>query len=327
MKRPERVLPYLLTALAPVAVAMGIGLSVLTGGTVPQPHPAVPEIAWADLPGPAPVVQPALPSIPLAPGPTCSPSQLQLGGVSPTQLTQDYGVVIQLRNAGTSNCSVPPAVSMTLTGGGPLLRARPPAAQTLASPLVVPSGQSLQLWADNPPGEACDRTGNDSGLPVYDHAQVDLDGTAYQVGGLDLRVACQVSVRLEAPQAPARYRSDPLAGLRLSLFLPAAVRPGGVLSYSVLLSNPTRSAMRLGPPCVEYFQSASWASGSDGKGWYDLNCAGHTVLRPGSRLRFDMQIRLDPTIRSRLVYVNWTLGLLGYADTPRSFMGAVAVGR
>ena len=108
--------------------------------------------------------------------------------------------------------------------------------------------------------------------------------------------------------------NSPLGGLRVRMIpspsgLP--VRAGTLLTYHVVLSNPTKAAISL-RPCPAYLQSrfSQATAGADNAvndgALMRLNCAPVRSIAAGGRRRFEMRVRVPPRLAAgRRFSVRW----------------------
>ena len=113
---------------------------------------------------------------------------------------------------------------------------------------------------------------------------------------------------------------SPLHGLRARVVSPArTVRADSVLTYHVVLSNPTKRAIAL-RPCPAYRQARfSQASPGNDDAVNDgelmrLNCAPVRAIAAGGRRRFEMRVRVPADLAAgRRLSVRWALRARGLA--------------
>ena len=106
--------------------------------------------------------------------------------------------------------------------------------------------------------------------------------------------------------------------LRLRMWFPGVshTRPGAMVRFVIVLSNPTHTTVRL-DPCPSYTLGI-YAIGFVRRWSYFLNCDTVTLIRPGQYVRYRMRLAIPATGRLRgVAKFAWQL------DTPR----ALAVAR
>jgi hypothetical protein len=115
---------------------------------------------------------------------------------------------------------------------------------------------------------------------------------------------------------------SPLNGLRARVLAPPAaapVRAGAVLTYHVVLSNPTKAAISLRPCPAYYEQRFSLATPGRDDAVNDgqlrrMNCAPVRSIAAGGRRRFEMKVRVPPELkRGRRLSVAWSMRARGLA--------------
>jgi hypothetical protein len=117
--------------------------------------------------------------------------------------------------------------------------------------------------------------------------------------------------------------SSPLNRLRARVIAGRPVAAGQVLTYHVVLSNPTRRAIAL-RPCPAYLQerfSLATAGRDDAvndAALYRLNCAPRRSIAAGGRQRYEMRVQVPAQLRSgRRFSVAWGLRARGLAGGGR----------
>ncbi|HEX3514017.1 MAG TPA: DUF4232 domain-containing protein [Trebonia sp.] len=101
--------------------------------------------------------------------------------------------------------------------------------------------------------------------------------------------------------APAEPRADALSRLLIRLKVPALATAGQTLRFQVVLTNPTRAAIRLSP-CPSYEVGISVA----GEHAFELNCA-DPVIAAGHSRRFEMEYPVPAGARKGLAKIGWLL--------------------
>jgi hypothetical protein len=101
--------------------------------------------------------------------------------------------------------------------------------------------------------------------------------------------------------APAEPRPDALSRLSVQLKVPAVATAGQTLRFQVVLTNPTRAAIRLSP-CPDYEVGTSVAS----EYAFRLNCADPVITAGQSRI-FEMEYTVPASAREGLAKIGWLL--------------------
>lgn len=101
--------------------------------------------------------------------------------------------------------------------------------------------------------------------------------------------------------APAEPRADALSRLLVRLKAPALATAGRTLRFEVVLTNPTRAAIRLSP-CPSYEVGISAAR----EHAFRLNCA-DPVIAGGQSRTFEMEYAVPAGARSGLAKIGWLL--------------------
>ena len=105
--------------------------------------------------------------------------------------------------------------------------------------------------------------------------------------------------------------------LTATLHGPDRVRPGSTVDFSVVLTNPTSTAIAL-DPCPSYDLTVGVQTTS-----YGLNCAGapSAAIAPGASVTFDIPVRIPGNVNvGSRPPVTWTLGWQPDRDSPHSRM-------
>ncbi|MHB1534036.1 MAG: hypothetical protein ACYC1D_05390 [Acidimicrobiales bacterium] len=102
---------------------------------------------------------------------------------------------------------------------------------------------------------------------------------------------------------PARFAARPLQDISASIVAPPSVRAGDVLTYIVIIGNPTSYPISLSscPGYREVLDGAHDAVVEE----HALNCKGLSALAPHASQRFVMKIRTHSVVTSRTVTLAW----------------------
>ena len=243
-------------------------------------------VPWADRPAPP---EPAASYPPPPHAPACQPGQLRVATVQGGALAGDTLIgVVTATNVGRTVCSLvgtPSAAGLVTTSGRTV-------------PVRLASGR-LPGGADSdlPPGDQARLTveyeggGSPGCAAIWPRAlrlTLPSGGTVEVVKPLFPTVSCPAlgvgAFYVRGADVPLPM---PLDALRVTLHVPATVRAGTVLAYTVTLSNPTSGPIGL-VPCPGY-----WAHGfvnGESVVHDQLNCDGHTAIAAGQSLTFAMRI-------------------------------------
>ena len=227
------------------------------------------------------------------------------------QATQE----IRIANTGLDACHLPgfPGVQLQPANEAP---------QTVGASDQAPELQSKQL--DLAPGEellvllgtpgSCEAA-NRPERKVSKRLQLALPGGGVKtVDGLHIDTLCgrATVMRFERVQSEAGARAvamkvgGAVSQLTGSISAPDEASRGGLLRYTVTLSNPTASPVSLAA-CPSYTQSV-WAEGKSADSTLRLNCAaaGSQIPANGS-VSFDMQIPVPAELAAGNGKLSWKL--------------------
>lgn len=296
-------------AAAAVVLAVGGGAALLSAReSRPVTTPAADVVPWADLPpspyvGPSPLPRPTVDSsvrhctaADLAASNTQEP-----GAATGTRINE-----IDLTNTSTSPCALVGKVE-AITGINSGVR------KTIRTtdgsyaehvPVVLRPGASGGVSVAYYP--RCD-VSPFAGDSVFRGLRLTLLGGTLEVAGNSLDLGCgadRPAVAVSGIGALATepvYALDPRAELVASLQVPASVRAGDVLRYTVVLTNPTEMDVAL-EPCPNLLQTF----GATVKQGWSLNCGdAHPVLAGGSEA-FAMELRV-PADAAGATRLGWYL--------------------
>lgn len=100
--------------------------------------------------------------------------------------------------------------------------------------------------------------------------------------------------------------TSPLAHLAGTINVPASVKPGSILHYSVTLTNDTKGAIAL-TPCPSYTQSF-YANDTGSNTTLQLNCAAAGgQIAAGASATFDMQVAVPANLPTGGAKLSWKL--------------------
>jgi Protein of unknown function (DUF4232) len=276
----------------------------------PDPAPGSPAstapstvapIAWLDAPTPAPSA--AGPSTLVTTRP-CSAGDLpatatyaQTGGIS-----QSESDLIQLRNAGTSPCTLGAGPDLLYTDQHGQVRPLPTDHAGIASgggsagPATIAPGETAALLV-------VFSHGCGAGQLSYQGIMLVQAGKRIPVPRLRLTGTCP-TVHIGSWQPPQQSTPVPPSlhqgTLAALIDAPATVRAGAVLDYQVTLANPDAAAVPL-DPCPVYQESIYKLSAT-----YLLNCPSGGIP-PGSSTRFAMRITVPTSVPPGHYRLAWAI--------------------
>ncbi len=297
-----------------------LALGALVGCGTGQSTPAAQArpVPWSSIVGVLPQVglPVAVPPIRLN-APACQPQNLKVVSVGPNQETQDDGVLVTIKNVGPQACIAwgPTAAVATGAGVAPVagpVRPMPSYAHTAVTPpggKVLERVDALVACASNPGGAVPPgRVYQAIRLTVGSSAQGGPGIGALTVSGLHLALPCGISASpFFTNNAPPPFNMGQVAHLRPSLVGPltlTAVGGASAVAYTVMLSNPTASPIRL-VPCPSYVERVSTSK------WviYRLNCQGAAPIPPHGAEGFAMRLAVPGLTAGQQVTVRWMLPL------------------
>jgi Protein of unknown function (DUF4232) len=260
-------------------------------------------IPWLPLPPPS-IPQPKpLPSKPVTrTAAACSASQLKSTNLGSSGRTADRGAVISFRNISGRTCRLAGAPQTTMYGPGygPVVVT---GRNHVGTSYDMPPGQSTQLWFSAT--DAC-VAGPQTGTPIVNRLVIAIPGGGtVTVDRLAVPRACGIAEgNFDREPPPPTYPQQPLTGAAIRLVLPPSAHAGAVMTYLVLVRNPTRAAITI-TPCPVY--SERLEAGSRHVPEYGLNCAGRASLAPGSTLRFQMKFTIPADAPTGQALFHWFL--------------------
>jgi hypothetical protein len=270
--------------------------------------PATPAVIDSLLPKPLPL------PVPKTDAPLCTSSELVLQPVAGLQWSQDSGVVVRLRNAGSSAC---------LLRGTPDVVARSPGhPNVVATPLGLratdgqvadtPAGGLVSVDVSVPVACASSPSGADQGLPTYPRLTVTLPGGgARTISGLHLTFPCGMGVSpFFMPKPAPTYAPYWIRYLKPQVSLPTSVTAGGTLVYEVTLTNPLNRRIALSP-CPAYIEHSSTGIKLE----YRLDCSFVHSIPAHSFSIYQMKMAIPAATPSGPMTVFW--GVIG-PNTPSS---------
>jgi len=250
--------------------------------------------------------------------PPCRPGQLRVRqGRRGAALSNDLEELV-FTNTSTRPCLLRGYPTITAeTSAGTRRMLRPQRGGTYFGQLVAsdlrPGGH---VFLDLATGVACN--GGNKPTVRYHGLVFTLAGGGRVPGGhVSIDDVCGLSISTFG--LPERY-AEPRAArgtagtLKVTLRLPQGVRAGTMLSYTVVLSNPTRMTVVL-RPCPGYTQSL-YSPTAMVHGSYALDCDSVRAIHPHERVRYAMRLAV-PGRAKRYAKIGWSL------DTPTGpFVGS-----
>jgi hypothetical protein len=203
------------------------------------------QVAWLDEPASSALLTSLLAKpLPVAPpqlgAPACTADELSVAGIRPAQISQDDGIVLALRNTGSTACllSWTPRVVASSPGKPPVLASKENL-PSLDEVTDTAPGATVELEIDIPASCPAYPGGTSAAFPEYQDLTISFpSGGSKSVDGLRLIFPCGMATTpFFTPKPALTYPKNPLVGLIPHLRLPATVRAGTTLSYVVALAN------------------------------------------------------------------------------------------
>jgi hypothetical protein len=227
-----------------------------------------------------------------------------------------------VENAGHTTCELPAPSRVTATtpSGG---RVRFDVGRlSTASPVVLDPGERLQAQVSSPYGCGKDLVESSSFALSFPSGTLEVPGArmAVQCGG----TLVDFSSRGTAGSDAVATGATPVSHLRARLSqVPATVAPGGPVTYTVTLTNPTAKAISLSP-CPSYQEGIKGQPSAVHT--YQLNCGAARRIGPHASVRFAMQLALPSTLTSGPAVVDWKLQLpSGSVDSGQFASGDIRI--
>jgi hypothetical protein len=284
----------LLRPAAAAAVIAGLALAALAH----QGSSATAAIGWVDQPV---TIQAA--SAARNPGlASCTSADLQVrmsrhGIIGP----ETYAYIYAAKNTSAHSCYVSGQPSVTLAGR-PVARAANMLAVTAG---VLAPGATAAFAVTQKPRTRCTAPRTPSGVTrsVARQARIRIGSVSRSVSPAETILATRCTAEAVTPigLVPTNPKPGPLSPLTIRLYVPATVRAGHTLRFTVLITNPTRAAIRLSP-CPAYETGIASARPVA----YRLNCSTPVVPARQSRL-FGMQYTVPAGTPPGLVKFGWFL--------------------
>jgi Protein of unknown function (DUF4232) len=260
-----------------------------------SPRPAV---SWVDHPVSMPAVRaPHNPGIAVC---TSRDLSVRLQGRGLIQ-AGFYAYTYRARNTSGHACYVSGRPSVKLSGQA--LANAPNVLDVTAG--VLARGASATFAVTQSARSSCTPAVNRDGVlrtsAVTPHVGIAARPVAAAGAGKILTSRCNKAEVTPIGLAPEAPKPDQLSPLVIRLQAPARARAGQVLKFTVLITNPTRAAIRLAP-CPDYQVGISSAPAVA----YRLNCSA-PVLRAGQSRAYDMRYAVPAGTPAGLAKIGWFL--------------------
>ena len=109
---------------------------------------------------------------------------------------------------------------------------------------------------------------------------------------------------------------DPYAALAISLDVPATIKAGSLLRYTVSLRNATTDPINFPDPCPVYGEWAANTSAAFAKNLYLLNCGPVRAIQPGQAVRFAMEMAVPSGTEAGRYTLAWNFAYPGALPGP-----------
>jgi len=228
--------------------------------------------------------------------------------VAGLQWSQNSGVLIRLRNTGSSACLLrgTPGVVASASGHPNVVATSLGLAATQGEVANTPAGGLVSVDVSVPVACTSNPGGGDQGFPTYHRLIITLPGGgARTIGGFSLTFPCGMEATpFFMPKPALRYAPYWIKYLKPHVSLPTSVKAGGIIVYEVTLTNPLNRPVALSP-CPAYIEHSSTGIKLE----YRLNCAFvHTVLAHSFSI-YQMKMAVPVTTPSGPMTVFW--GVIG----------------
>lgn len=209
-----------------------------------------------------------------------------------------YAYIYGVKNTGREACSVSGYPRVTVAGKAV---AHGPDVLSVAPGDLHP-GQVAMFALTQTVRAGCMATSR-NGVLKQAAKQVDLTIGTGRLGaiGQALVSRCTENSVSALGLAPAEPRADSLSRLSVRLKVPALATAGRTMRFEVVLTNPTRAAIRLSP-CPSYEVGISAAREQA----FRLNCA-DPVIAAGRSRTFEMEYKVPAGTRDGLAKIGWLL--------------------
>lgn len=271
-------------------ILVGVGLILLlrppnsnNGGSVPWINTSASSVLLNSLkPRSLPPVPPETSAAP------CLARNLSVSSVHPVGATQNDGVMVTFRNAGSSSCLLrgTPQVDASEKGQRTVGAARE-ALPNYGEVANTAPGATVDVEVDVPATCRADPGGSNKGWATYHDLTVTFpSGSTKSISGVNLSFPCGMfTTPFFTVKPPLRYPPYYLGALAPHLVLPESVRAGSTLTYEVDLVNLSKRSVAL-TPCPAYLEH----SAAPTKFEYALNCRGVHAISAHGQVRYQMKM-------------------------------------
>lgn len=278
-------------------IAAAAGLAVLAfayPGSATTPG----AISWANRPVAIPAVK-----APVNPGlPACATGSLSIRMVRRGIVGYGtYAFIYSARNVGPRTCYVSGTPRVTVADKSVMRGVN----VLNVSPGTLPPGASATFAITETTRVPCTvklRNGVTASTAVRAQLKVGPRTSRFASAGTLLVTNC-VTVHVTPIGLPlTEPKPDYLSGLRVALALPARIAAGQVLRFTVTITNPTRTAVRLSR-CPSYELGLSVAPAKA----YKLNCSAARVIGAGQSRTYEMRFAIPADAPAGLAKIGWFL--------------------
>ena len=289
--------------LAPTAAAtLVLGLAALLAAhqsaQAAAAGSALRAVSWVDRPAQIPAV-----SVPHNPGVAACASKdlsVRMEGRGIIQ-AGTYAYIYNAKNTTRRACFVSGRPSVKLAGQ--TVAGSPNVLDVTAG--VLAPGASARFAVTQSQRASCTpaftRHGVSRTSAVTPHVQIGAQPVAATSEGTILTSKCTRTAVTQIGLPPTSPKPGPLSGLAVRLQAPARARAGHILKFTVMITNPTRAAVRLSP-CPSYEVGISSARAVA----YRLNCGAPAIPAGQSRV-YDMRYAVPAGTPAGLAKIGWFL--------------------
>jgi hypothetical protein len=321
-------LPQVIAAAA--IVVLGIGLAVIfhfariSAPTKPAPTPPIAPgiVAWVDRP--APVY--SRPSSQASPYPTSAPrclaTQLRASAGPSGAAASNQLDGVTLTNVGPT-CLLegrPVVTGLNASGQRVTLSPRPGTYFGPLQPADIPQGGHGYIYFGT--ASLCGSDAEQQTFSEYRALAFDLPSGGRLSSQVTLRVgSCGLSMEnMGLPAGPAPTPAPPEPGslrtLDVHVDFPPTVRAGNTLRFTVVLDNPTTTAVSLSN-CPSYTEILGYPNSVTLT--YILNCDQVTVIPPGKTVVYAMEFKIPSNSVTGSAKFSW------YLNVPDAYPGGGGV--
>jgi hypothetical protein len=308
---------WLLQVFAAAAiVVLGIGLAVIfhfartSAPTKPAPTPPITPgvVAWVDRPAPAYTPAAAVSPYPTN-APRCLASQLRASAGPSGAAAGNQLEGITLTNVGPT-CLLggrPVVTGLNAAGQRVTLSPRPDSYFGPLQPADISQGAHGYIYLGT--ASACGSGAEQSTSTEYRALAFDLPSGGRLSSQLTLWVgSCGFTMDNMGLPAPASPQTSPQPASPVTLnaraLLPAAVRAGDTLRYTVTLSNPTATDVSL-KNCPSYTETLGYPNNRSLS--FMLNCDRVTVIPSGANVVYAMELKVPADAATGPTKFSWRL--------------------